>query len=261
MLHLVINLDDSIERMESVAAKLSALNISFERVSAVNGRSLTDMEFTNLVYPLDHFDSKVRFTRQLTRGEVGCFLSHIKCWQKLLASDEDWALIMEDDIQISDFAPRFMKSTDWIPNGIQMCQLSCLYRTQDALIDPFDKIELDLGYSLVRPLFPHPLGTQCYLISRDAASKALQLSKKLVAPVDNFLFSPWFDFAKQNKIWRISPVLVIPNEEIDSDIGVRSKKSVQKAPFFIRHSFTRMKLDREVKKMHKNGIPHFFEFK
>lgn len=188
MLHLVINLDDSIERMESVAAKLSALNISFERVSAVNGRSLTDMEFTNLVYPLDHFDSKVRFTRQLTRGEVGCFLSHIKCWQKLLASDEDWALIMEDDIQISDFAPRFMKSTDWIPNGIQMCQLSCLYRTQDALIDPFDKIELDLGYSLVRPLFPHPLGTQCYLISRDAASKALQLSKSLLLPSTIFYF-------------------------------------------------------------------------
>jgi GR25 family glycosyltransferase involved in LPS biosynthesis len=32
------------------------------------------------------------------RGEIGCFLSHIKCWEKVAQSSADYCLILEDDV-------------------------------------------------------------------------------------------------------------------------------------------------------------------
>ena len=105
-----------------------------------------------------------------------------------------------------------------------------------------------------------PLGTQCYLISKRAAKRALELSERLPAPVDNFLFSLWFDLANEFQVWRTDPVLVTQNQNIASAIGSRSKKSVQKAPFWIRHGLTRFLLDRRIKKQQKMGQPFEFKF-
>ena len=102
MLRFVINLDSSKDRLVSISQRLNELGIPFERIPAVNGRTLSDQQISQITYPYDHFESKVRFTRELTKGEVGCFLSHRKCWERLLESEEEWALIMEDDINISN---------------------------------------------------------------------------------------------------------------------------------------------------------------
>ena len=260
MLRFVINLDSSKDRLVSITSRLRELGVPFERVPAVNGRALSDQEISQITYPYNHFESKVRFTRELTKGEIGCFLSHRKCWEKLLESDKQWALIMEDDIQISNIAPPYMLSTDWIPDQVSICQLSCLEAVQNGRIQE-DTITLCNEVSLVAPLAPPPLGTQCYLISRQAAQAAIELSKRLPAPVDNFLFSPWFEMAHLFTVWRTAPTLVIPNEEIDSDIGKRTKRVVKKAPFFVRHGLTRFLLDRKVKKHQQGGKAFTFKFK
>lgn len=260
MLRFVINLDSSKDRLVSITNRLRELGVPFERVPAVNGRALSDQEISQITYPYNHFESKVRFTRELTKGEIGCFLSHRKCWEKLLESDKQWALIMEDDIQISNIAPPYMLSTDWIPDQVSICQLSCLEAVQNGRIQE-DTITLSNEVSLVAPLAPPPLGTQCYLISRQAAQAAIELSKRLPAPVDNFLFSPWFEMSHKFTIWRTSPTLVVPNEDVDSDIGQRTKKTVKKAPFFIRHGLTRFLLDRKIKKHQHGGKAFTFKFK
>ena len=259
MLRLLINLDSSVERYHSISTKLNALNIPFERIPAVDGRKLDEDHIKEITYPYNHFESRVRYTRELTKGEVGCFLSHKKCWETLLASDEQWALIMEDDILISHFATKYMLSTDWVPEGVQICQFSCLKSFQKGLIKP-EKLVIDDFLTLVPPLYPSPLGTQCYMISRECAKAALSLSHKLQAPVDDFLFSPWFDLANKFTIWRTSPTLVVPDEDTGSCIGHRNKVSVKKAPFFIRHGLTRFLLNRKVKKYQANGIEFDFKF-
>ena len=38
---------------------------------------------------------------ELTRGAVGCFLSHTKLWESILESDKDMALIFEDDCRMA----------------------------------------------------------------------------------------------------------------------------------------------------------------
>ena len=68
-------------------------------MAAVDGITL-DKEYVNsITAPIDH-PLKVSCPAELVIGEIGCYLSHIKCWQELLNSNEKWALIMEDAMHI-----------------------------------------------------------------------------------------------------------------------------------------------------------------
>lgn len=259
MLRFVINLDSSTERMDRMSRRLNELKISFERIPAVNGRDLSDELISQITYPYNHFESRVRFPRTLTKGEVGCFLSHRKCWEKLIESNEEWALIMEDDIRISDSAPKYMLSADWIPSGVKIVQLSWSLPIQKGRIRD-EVIPIDNIVDLVAPLYPEPLGCQCYIISREFAKAALSLSEKLEAPVDVIIFSPYFELANTFTVWRTAPTFVVANEEIESDIGQRTHKAVEKAPFLIRHGLTRILLKRKVKHYQSQGKEFTFVF-
>lgn len=41
--------------------------------------------------------------RPMTLGEIGCFLSHYYIWQKMVESNEQEVLILEDDIKFEPF--------------------------------------------------------------------------------------------------------------------------------------------------------------
>ena len=92
----VINLKRSADRREYIlkeTARYACMDV--ELVEAVDGYRLLPEETERL------FDVK-RFTYRYKRhpypGEVGCTLSHQECYRRLLNSDEEVALILEDDI-------------------------------------------------------------------------------------------------------------------------------------------------------------------
>lgn len=252
MLRFLINLDESCNRLQQIKKQLDRLRISFERISAVNGKNLDRDLKKSITYPIDHFETKVRFTRELTNGEIGCFLSHRHCWKRLLESKEQWALIMEDDILISSHADKYLRTSSWIPDDVKICQISCLQPIQTGRIQDRER-PVDSFLSLIKPTFPTPLGTQAYWVSREFAKRALELSIKLPAPVDNFMFSPWFKLSNEFQIWKTNPVLVIPSPSISSEIGERGRKNVRKAPFWIRHGFQRILMDFKIKKTQSKG--------
>lgn len=41
--------------------------------------------------------------RPMTLGEIGCFLSHYYIWQKMVESNEQEVLILEDDIKFEPY--------------------------------------------------------------------------------------------------------------------------------------------------------------
>ena len=259
MLLFVINMDGSVERMANIGEQLNSLCVQYQRVSAIDGRKLSESEFNRLTYPLTHIGSKVKFTRELTKGEVGCFLSHKLCWEKLLTSNEKWALILEDDVVISPHAGRYLKCDDWLPPDVKLCQLNSPCELKWGRIGK-DRKEVDSNITLVQPIYPTPVGGFAYFISREAAFEAVKLSDKFPAPVDDFLFSPWFEISKKFTVWRTSPSLVIPRNDVLSDIGDRSKKSVRKASFFIRHGLRRFLLDYNIKRFQRRGEEFIFKY-
>ena len=260
MLRFVINLDSSPERLAGISERLNELGIPFERIPAINGLALSDEQVAALTYPLDHFESRIRFPRELSKGEIGCFLSHRMCWQRLLESKDDWALIMEDDIRISSLAPKYMLSADWVPRDVHVCQYSWSKAEQKGRILK-EPLGIDDALQIVIPVFPSPMGCMCYLISRTFAEAAVRRSEKFAAPVDVFLFSRWFDLAREFIVWRTSPTLVTHNEKMHSVIGQRSGSSLKKAPFWIRHGLSRFLLGLQIKNHRKKGVDFTFVFK
>lgn len=88
---LVINLKRSKDRMYYMTHQLDRLNISFERIDAVDANDLETSLYEKHAYDWD---------RVLRRSEVGCFLSHKRAWEHVMKVGEPF-MIFEDDVILS----------------------------------------------------------------------------------------------------------------------------------------------------------------
>ncbi len=92
----VINLKDSLERRKSIDIQLNKLNLDYEVVDAIDGRALSNEEITQHTHELNY---------ACKPGEIGCSLSHLKVYRKILEHNIPCALILEDDVQLTDDLP------------------------------------------------------------------------------------------------------------------------------------------------------------
>lgn len=69
----LINLDRSPERLERMSALFADMEVDFIRVSAIDGKKLTQQEIDGWLSGSGNF-------YRLGPGEIGCFLSHRRCW-------------------------------------------------------------------------------------------------------------------------------------------------------------------------------------
>lgn len=100
----VINLKKDTKRLELILDQFKKLNITnFEIVEAVYGKDLTQEEL-NLKY---ESKSASRIVRELSPPEIGCALSHIKVYHKIIKENKR-CLILEDDVIISDTFKNFI---------------------------------------------------------------------------------------------------------------------------------------------------------
>lgn len=93
----VINLDRAVDRLAHMEVMLSDLSLPFERVRAIDGRALQfpSIDFSERAYTVFH-------GRRRNPAEIGCYLSHIECARRLLASSQEHALVLEDDVALPD---------------------------------------------------------------------------------------------------------------------------------------------------------------
>ena len=94
----LINLDSSTDRLAQASAELTKHNIEFERISAVDGRQLDVQNFDTY----NSARSNAYTGRDLIGAEIGCYLSHKKALETFVASKHEYALILEDDLDIVD---------------------------------------------------------------------------------------------------------------------------------------------------------------
>lgn len=91
----VINLPEALERRQRMCSHLAELGLdSAVIIDAVRG---SELSATERALQADDARSVARYGRTLTAGELGCALSHVRAYEHLLASSDDFALILEDD--------------------------------------------------------------------------------------------------------------------------------------------------------------------
>lgn len=177
----VINLRDSADRREMVLAETAKYPfMDVELIEAVDGRKLKPEEVNAC------FDSKKflnRYYRILKGGEVGCTLSHRVCYRKLLESDEEFALILEDDVNF--IYPEDVEAI--LKDIMDTCSNSKPYFITLAMhLFYYPKKYRKLGkYTLYR--INEAYGTCAYLINRKAAGRLLSVSCPFTV-ADDFSF-------------------------------------------------------------------------
>lgn len=95
----IINLEKSEDRKLYMSRQMENLPfLDVEFVVAVDGRAMS-VDEQNSRFDVSAFQK--RYLKKVRPGEIGCTLSHQKCYQKLVESDENCVLILEDDISIN----------------------------------------------------------------------------------------------------------------------------------------------------------------
>jgi glycoside transferase family 25 len=186
----VVNLARSIDRrvyMENLLKTYSNLDVEF--IDAVDGRIMSEGECN------ESFDIK-RFAKEMLKevrpGEIGCTLSHQKCYKKIVSDGEQSAVIFEDDLIFNeDITLLIPKIEDWLDcDEPRVLLLSgWFWHTSSHLFDKKHKISKVIDGYL----------THGYALNRNAAKLMIDNKPWYVA-------DSWNMFAKRGiKIYGLKP--------------------------------------------------------
>lgn len=198
----LINLDRSIERLSYMTSQLNRLRVDFERIPAVDGRELDASAFSSA---------------SISLSELGCYLSHITAWRKLCDGSDEFALILEDDVRLSQSLPNVAGSCDWVPDNVDLVKLETstmrISVGRQGLPAPANR-------SLHR-LLKRDICTGGYIIRRKLAERFLEEST-LSVPVDVFMFDK--ESVQVNRIYQMNPAMVVQEQFLDhsSSEGLQS---------------------------------------
>ncbi|PJG85225.1 glycosyltransferase family 25 protein [Conservatibacter flavescens] len=226
MKKFLVSLDKDVARRELFFAQPDTQN--FEVFSAINTMNETE---ETLAQRFDLTQFEQHYGRKVTKGEVGCTLSHLAIYQKIAdnsaIAEDEFCLICEDDAL---FAENFQSVIDEI---IQQNIQADIILTGQSKILQFNDIELEINYPITFEVlspkigntnycyaFPYKnyfAGTVCYLIKKSAVRKFLIFltQHKAYWLADDY---PLFEqqFAMQTRV--IRPLLAIENPDLVSNL-------------------------------------------
>lgn len=211
----VINLKSRPNKREFMSNQFKKHNLNVNFFDAINGNELDLGELLDdgIISP----DKDKRIKRYLRKGEIGCALSHITIWKKLLNSNKEYALIFEDDaVLCNDFKPilkSIIDEANTVPWDILYLNENC-YR--------HFKKECDGPHVTPRIISPNNVGYGLYgyVIKKDAVKKYIDDILPLTIPVDNYIIEKQKD--NDNKILRLKYPIVEINRNFKSDtVGIK----------------------------------------
>ena len=156
----VLNLNDSEDRWNI----LEPIHHMVQRVEAID--SVTNpFVFNDYGFSLSPCGRFYTDYFSTSKGAVGCFISHYNIWKKIINTNVEYAMVLEDDVDVQDVLDLIQDNTDW-----------------HVLLENVDMIQLN---KRTKPkYFTHTfLGAESYILSRNGA-------KKLVNAVENPSFLP-----------------------------------------------------------------------
>lgn len=115
----LINLDDRTERLESALSNLEKSGIdrkNVTRFSAVDTRNMSIEEILKEFNASPRSVEAVRrgyrvLHREMTKGAIGCYMSHYRIWEKIAADDtKPFQFILEDDIHFRVKTQKFFEN-------------------------------------------------------------------------------------------------------------------------------------------------------
>lgn len=213
----IINLDRREDRMENIENACRKINLKYERFSACDGENLNKYK--------EDIDKYFDKNHNLIPAQIGCALSHIKIWEKILENNYNNTLILEDDAIIpNNFWDQINLVINELPNYWEMLILGCFPKCNSKNIIEKKYINKITGYGND--------GSHAYLINKTLIEKIIRVINlyPINIPIDTWLQK--YIYINNNNIFNTKEQMIFQNrQQFKSDICPHCEwgKSVKKA--------------------------------
>lgn len=167
----MVNLDRDVDKWTSVSERLEKTGIAFERFPAVYGRSLSHQDKR---ISLNRFRVWCAIGRPLQDGELGCALSHIDIYRKMMVERISCACVLEDDVVFDARLPQQMEMVE-----------SFLCTDSPRVVLLSDRTHQGLKEWEILPA-ERDFGTFAYAINLSAARAILKANFPVQRPCDHW---------------------------------------------------------------------------
>jgi glycosyl transferase family 25 len=211
----VINLARDTDRRRWMDAHLRELGIPFVFSHAVDGNTIPDSEAA------PHFQLfREGYGRDMTRGELGCALSHMRLFRQIAAGPDPFVCTIEDDIDISPAILPFLDETTL--RSLPPFDVLRLYSIEGRRTKRAWTIATAHGRSIVAPLRTG-FGMLAQVMTRAGAAKLADWP--ITAPVDGIYHD---DPPRGLRIVEIRPSLVRHTDAFGSNTYSASMKPTKR---------------------------------
>lgn len=230
----LISLESSLNRRKRVEPGYIQHKINFDYFNAVVGSKI-DRENDPLIFNGEDFElvnnclSKVQIKGKLTDGELGCSLSHLKIYEKIVNECPEGAIICEDDIlPTCNFVELVNKILELRPDA-QLIHLGTVLERglRQGFFNPKHSVNVeDQQYPFVRAGIPgldwffnrrrRISNTACYYISHSGAERLINLGYPVRMEADRLTGMVAYN---KLKIYIVLKQAALWQNDMDSDIG------------------------------------------
>jgi len=228
----VINLDRAPERLAHMQAEFGRLGVPFERLPAVDGAALPATEIARWTA------TPMANGACLTPGEIGCILSHRKCWQAAAAANEPVA-VFEDDVFLSDDAAAFLGADDWLPADADIVKLETFLRP--TLVD---KAAVVAGARALTRLRSMHIGAGGYVVTLRGLEILCSAESDALLPLDHLLFDPVSPVFERLVIYQMEPAVCVQQHVAQSRRGRRADVASRSSASFFGSALKNERTDR-----------------
>ncbi|XP_017262347.2 procollagen galactosyltransferase 2 [Kryptolebias marmoratus] len=181
----LINLKRRLDRRTRMLKTMASLGLHATLMDAVDGKALNTSQLQALGIEMMPDYKDPYSGRVLTRGEIGCFLSHHSIWTQVVERGLQKVLVLEDDVR---FEPRFKRRLQAIMDDVDRTQLDwdLIYVGRKRMQVQHPEQSVEGVNNLVEADYSY--WTLAYALSQQGARKLLaaQPFAKML-PVDEFL--------------------------------------------------------------------------
>jgi len=167
-----INLDRSKERMNNVERICSEHDLVSERIVAIDGKKLN---IDDEIHQKSIQNIKWWFKKNNMQniGHFGCYLSHMKTYEKFLNSNSEYCLILEDDVEFltSNLKNDIIKNMNNLPKDWNILLLGYEIDSRNKSVKKGNK-DTKLKNGLLN--IKYFVGLHAYIINRETAKILLK---------------------------------------------------------------------------------------
>jgi glycosyl transferase, family 25 len=171
---LVISLEHSTGRQKKIEHELQKTSLKWRFLNACDGERL---DLSLVSYDARKVKKLLGF--ELTKKEIGCYLSHMNCWHACIEANEN-VLVFEDDFVIQE-------NFDEVLQKLMSMDFSWEIIRLQALAESSFKVVLDFGSFKLVENSSDPLGATAYLVNPHSAKILVQHSADIFEPLDHFI--------------------------------------------------------------------------